>query len=181
MLVKIRDRAELKYNEVCSCAAVPGALSSEPAYTGLPPGATIVTRPAGAAADRNQAVSGMNTEYICRREYWSNSLKRSWCNKNPRDPKGSLDFARDFACGLKRPQDGSTSTTRPSSIELQPLSRRFAQEDRGWECWRGWETAVLHEHRGKAHRQECLLPQEIRRTCQAEGRRFFCCGGKKWW
>jgi len=24
--------------------------------------------------------------------------------KNPRDPSGSLDFARDFACGLRRPQ-----------------------------------------------------------------------------
>jgi hypothetical protein len=34
---------------------------------------------------------------------WSNPLKRSWCDENPRDAKGSLDFARDFACGAQTP------------------------------------------------------------------------------
>src|SRR5947209_3069769 len=36
--------------------------------------------------------------------------------------KGSLDFARDFACGLKRPQKGSTST-RPHSCRRSDLVR----------------------------------------------------------
>jgi hypothetical protein len=46
------------------------------------------------------------------------------CNdEHPRDPSGSLDFARDFACGLKRPQDGSTSTRAR-------IHARIAQDDK---------------------------------------------------
>src|SRR6478609_5118043 len=62
-----------------------------------------------------------------RQSYGENSLKLHGRRTYPRDPKGSLDFARDFACGLKRPQDGSTSTR----TSLRKLRVVLAQEDRG--------------------------------------------------
>ena len=50
-------------------------------------------------------------------------MVRNWLH---RDPKGSLDFGRDFACVLRRPQNGSTSTcTHP---RLRGLARRSGRQ-----------------------------------------------------
>jgi hypothetical protein len=110
-----------------------------------------MSRPAGAAADRNQAMSGMITEHICGKEYWSNSLKRSWCNK-------ILGILR-----LRAHLQSSYNHCRGAPL----------RKTGGWECWRSGQLAVLHEHRGKAHRQECLCHKKSEESLSRRGSQIF--------
>jgi len=55
--------------------------------------------------------------------------------------RSSLGYARDFACGLRRPQTGSTSTP-PRSF----LSLGIAQEDRGLGAWTELLNAIRCDH-----------------------------------
>jgi hypothetical protein len=59
---------------------------------------------------------------MVRAEHWSNSLMRSLCDKNPRDAKGSLDFARDFACGFPTPARENRASWGPRQTPAARLN-----------------------------------------------------------
>lgn len=88
----------------------------------LPPEATIAARPSDAAA----YLTGNWGREMCffMEEHWSNSLKRNWRDKNPRDPKGSLDYARDFACGFP-PRHAKTARTGGTANTLKTAQLRL--------------------------------------------------------
>jgi hypothetical protein len=74
----------------------------------------------------------------------ANSLMRSLRDKNARDPKGSLDFARDFACGAQTP-------ARRLNFDSAPISQSSYSHCRGGASLRKNRVGSV----GEGGRPEC--------------------------
>jgi len=72
--------------------------------------------------------------------------------------RSSLGSARDFACGLRRPQNGSTST-RPNPPSLRSGSLGLGQDDRVWA--ESVKTKVSREFIDLKQQNSCFLRSQM--------------------